>query len=60
MPLIVPRPNSTGQAASYRAQGSWLHVTLPELLWRRAAERPDAPAIIAPEKYEEIGTGLLT
>ena len=47
MPLVVPRPIPPAQAEAFRAEGWWLDVTLPDLLRRRAAERPDAPAVTA-------------
>jgi len=50
MPLVVPRPVSPAQAQRFRAEGWWLDVTLADVLRRRAAERPDAPAVIAGDR----------
>ncbi len=50
MPLVVPRPTPPERAASCRAEGWWLDVTVTELLRRTAAERPEAPAIIAGDR----------
>ena len=50
MSFVVPRPVSPEQAQRYRAEGWWLDVTLPGVLRRQTAERPDAPAVIAGDR----------
>jgi non-ribosomal peptide synthetase component E (peptide arylation enzyme) len=50
MPLVVPRPIAPETAVAHRAEGWWLDVTVTDLLRRRAAERPEAPAIIAGDR----------
>jgi cyclohexanecarboxylate-CoA ligase len=48
--LRAPRPVAPAAAAGWRAAGWWPDVTLPELLRRAAAARPEAAALVAGER----------
>jgi cyclohexanecarboxylate-CoA ligase len=41
---------SAADAARFRREGWWPHVTLPSLLHEWAVRTPDAPALIADER----------